>query len=67
MKNINELRNMTNEQLEEKLLELRKTQFNLRLKKANGMLDKPHVVKSARKSIARIKTIMTERAGVSDV
>ena len=62
MKEINELRTMSVEELQNELLLLRKTQFNHRLKKASGSLDKPHLVKRVRRSIAQVKTIMTEKA-----
>jgi large subunit ribosomal protein L29 len=63
MKDIQELRRMSVDELHSELLTLRKTQFNHRLKKASGSLDKPHMVKKVRRNIARIKTIMTEKVG----
>lgn len=62
MTETSELREMSREELQTELLTLRKQQFTHRLKKANGSLDKPHTVKIVRRSIARIKTIMTEKA-----
>jgi large subunit ribosomal protein L29 len=67
MKEILDLRAMTISDLEAHLLNLRKNQFTLRMKKANGSLDKSHHVTSLRKSIARVKTLMTEKAGTRDV
>ncbi len=67
MKDINELKQMTIDELQTELLDMRKDQFALRMKKANGALDKTHLVTMVRKTIARIKTIMTEKAGTSDV
>lgn len=67
MKNTTELKKLTNVELESELLTLRKQQFNLRMKRSNGTLDKPHLVKLVRRAIARIKTIMTENAGKSHV
>ena len=67
MKDTNELRNMNAEELQTELLSLRKDQFTLRMKKANGSLDKTHVITQVRKSIARVKTLMTEKAGISHV
>ncbi|WP_133131111.1 50S ribosomal protein L29 [Legionella yabuuchiae] len=64
MKDNSELRQLNMEELKQELLDLRKEQFNLRLKKASGSLDKTHLITAARKSIARVKTIMTEKAGV---
>ena len=63
MKNITELKTMSVSQLQDELLALRKTQFELRMKKANGALNKTHVVTQVRRSIARIKTLMTEKGG----
>lgn len=63
MKKINELRKLTVDELQDELLTLRKEQFNLRMKKSNGSLDKTHLVTLMRKSIAKVKTILTEKAG----
>ena len=63
MKQASELRSMSSEELQNELLALRKTQFNHRLKKATGSLEKQHLVKQVRRTIARIKTIMNEKAG----
>jgi large subunit ribosomal protein L29 len=63
MIDLNEIKQKTRDELEECLLVLRKEQFNLRMKKANGALDKTHIVKKLRRAIARIKTVMTEKVG----
>ena len=63
MKTIEELRNLTIDQLQTELLSLRKEQLHLRLKKASGSLDKTHLITLVRKTIARIKTLLTEKAG----
>lgn len=63
MKNTNELKKLTLEELKSELLTLRKEQFTLRMKKASGALDKTHVVTMVRRAIAKVKTIMTEKAG----
>jgi len=66
--NIQKLREMSVEALNEALLNSRKKQFLLRLKrKTEGQLDKPHQVAQIRKYIAQIKTILTEKAGEQDV
>lgn len=61
------LKKMSSEELQQELLVVRRTQFNLRMKAVNGALEKPHLVTEARKTIARIKTLMTEKAGESHV
>jgi len=64
MKELSELRTMSVVDLQNELLSLRRTQFNHRLKKASGTLDKPHMVKKVRRSIAKVKTIITEKGGL---
>ncbi len=64
MKTNNELRAMSNSELQHELLNLRKVQFSQRLKKASGSLDKQHLIKKTRRMIATIKTIMTEKGGM---
>ncbi len=63
MNEIKDLKAMSSEELRTELMSLRKQQFNLRMKKANGTLDKTHVFAQVRKAIARVKTIMTEKGG----
>ncbi|AUH71778.1 50S ribosomal protein L29 [Legionella sainthelensi] len=63
MKKINELRGLSIEELQNELLSLRKEQLNLRMKKASGSLDKTHLITMVRKSVARVKTMLTEKAG----
>ena len=63
MKKIDELRSLNNEELQNELLSLRKEQLNLRMKKASGSLDKTHLITLVRKSVARVKTMLTEKAG----
>ncbi len=65
MKDIKELRNLTPEELQSELLSLRKEQLNMRIRKASGSLDKTHIITKVRKSIAQVKTIMTEKVGKS--
>ncbi|OGV34628.1 MAG: 50S ribosomal protein L29 [Legionellales bacterium RIFCSPHIGHO2_12_FULL_35_11] len=66
MKTLEELRKMSIDELQAEVIVLRKNQFNLRLKKANGALDKTHVVGQVRKAIARVKTIIVEKADRHD-
>ena len=59
---INDLRKKTEGELAEELLGLRKEQFNLRMQRATGQLSRPDQFDKARKSIARIKTLLSEQA-----
>ncbi|MHA7871998.1 MAG: 50S ribosomal protein L29 [Hyphococcus sp.] len=56
-----EVRDMTNDELKDKLLQLRKEQFNLRFQKASGQLEKTARIGEVRRDIARIKTILGEK------
>jgi large subunit ribosomal protein L29 len=52
---------MTNEELEEKMGETRKELFNLRFQSATGALENSARLRSAKREIARILTVKTER------
>ena len=56
-----ELRQKSTEELQSLLLEELRTQFNLRMRKGTGQLDKPSEVKKTRRNIARINTIINEK------
>ena len=58
-----EVRDLTTDELKDKLLQLKKEQFNLRFQKASGQLEKTARVREVRKDIARIKTVLGDRAG----
>jgi large subunit ribosomal protein L29 len=55
-----ELRDKTNEELQSLLLEELRSQFNLRMRKGTGQLDKPSEIKKTRRNIARIYTVLNE-------
>ena len=57
-----ELRGKTPDQLRDSLVSLKKEAFNLRFQRATGQLENVARVKDVRRSIARIMTIMKERA-----
>ena len=56
-----ELREMTVEQLNSKLGELKEELFNLRFQNAINQLDNPHKIADVKKDIARVKTILNEK------
>ena len=58
----NELRGKTAKELTQELRELSKEQFNLRMQKGVGQIPRPHAFKRIRREIARIKTILNEKA-----
>lgn len=57
----NKIRDLSSNELEQKLLELKGELFNLRFQMATGQLENPMKIKDIRKSIARVKTILRER------
>lgn len=57
-----EIRQMSDDQLVKKESELKNELFNLRFQLATGQLDNPQKIKVVKRDIARVKTIITERA-----
>ena len=60
-----ELKNQTDDQLHDRLMELKREQFNLRFQAATNQIEKPSRVREVRRTIARIKTLQTERASAA--
>ena len=58
-----EVRDMTTLELDNKLADLKKELFALRFQHAINQLDNPTRLKAVKKDIARVKTILRERAG----
>jgi len=60
--NPKELRGKSADELNKELVELLREQFNLRMQKGTGQLARPHQIKEVRRSIARVKTVLREKA-----
>ena len=60
-KEIKQVRELSVEKLQEKLQELKKDLFMLRMQHATNQLDNPLQIASVKKDIARIKTIIREK------
>jgi len=58
-----DLREKSVDELNAELLNLLKEQFNLRMQAATGQLQQTHTLKVVRRDIARVKTVLTEKAG----
>lgn len=56
-----QLRDMTDEELAEKMAETRKELFHLRFQSATGALENSARLRGAKREIARILTVKTER------
>ena len=59
---VEDLRLHTLDQLRDELVKLKKEQFNLRFQKATGQLEKTSRVRTVRRNIARIETILSEKS-----
>ncbi|HPU01508.1 MAG: 50S ribosomal protein L29 [Firmicutes bacterium] len=59
---VKEIRELNDEELAEKLKELKEELFNLRFQAATGQLENVMRIKEVRRSIARVKTVQRERA-----
>ena len=58
-----ELRQKTKDELQQELTALLREHFNLRMQKATGQLGQTHQLGRVRRDIARVKTVLTEKAG----
>ena len=61
MMKANEIRNMSVEELDKKLTELKKNLFMLRMQHATNHLDNPIKISNVRRDIARVKTVLREK------
>ena len=60
---VTELREKSSDQLEEVLSAELKQQFKLRMQKSTGQFSQTHLIKLARRNVAKIRTVMKEKAG----
>lgn len=58
-----ELRDKSAEDLNKQLLTLREEQFKLRMQKSTGQLGQSHLLQQNQRDIARVKTVLIEKAG----
>ena len=57
-----DVRALTNDQIKDEILKLRKEQLNLRFQRASGQLEKTTRIRQIRRDIARLKTTQTATA-----
>ncbi|MBR6516991.1 MAG: 50S ribosomal protein L29 [Bacilli bacterium] len=58
---IKEIRKLTNEELAKKIKETKEELFTKRMQQANGTLERPVELRTLRKNVAKMKTVLTER------
>jgi large subunit ribosomal protein L29 len=63
----NDLRQKSAADLQQELDGLVREQFNLRMQKATGQLSRPDKVKKVRRDIARVKTVLNQKARAGEV
>ena len=58
---VNEMRNLTTEEINTKIKEAKEELFNLRFQQATGNLEQPSRIRELRHQVARLKTVLRER------
>lgn len=58
---VNELKQKNVDELNKLVLDLLREQFEYRMKLATGQLNQTHLIKKARRNIARIKTVIAQK------
>ena len=61
--NAAELREKSVDELNAQLIDLLRDQFNYRMQMTTGQLKQTHLLKQIRRDIARVKSVLTEKAG----
>jgi len=58
-----DLRDLSNEELQAKAIDMKKEMFNLRFQQAMGQIENPMRLRILRKDVARAKTVLKEKYG----
>ena len=61
----NELHDKTPDQLRDELVKLKKEAFNLRFQQATGQLENPSRLRSVKRDVARVKTVLNQKAAAA--
>ena len=59
---IEDLKQKSDDQLQQQLVDLKREQFNLRFQAATNQIEKPARIREVRRTIAQIRTLQNERA-----
>ncbi len=63
---VNEIRELSTEEINDKLVETKQELFNLRFQQATGNLEKPSRLRELRHTVARMKTVLKEREDANE-
>jgi large subunit ribosomal protein L29 len=58
---VKDLKEMTMEELDQQLQDIKKEQFNLKVQQVSGQLENPARMKELRRTVARIRTIQNQK------
>ena len=58
---VNDLKEMTMEELDQQLQDIKKEQFNLKVQQVSGQLENSARITTLRRTVARIKTIQNQQ------
>lgn len=58
---VKEIRELSTEEIQKKIVETKEELFNLRFQQATGNLEKPSRIRDLRHTVARLKTVLRER------
>ena len=61
----NELNDKTPDQLRDELVNLKKEAFNLRFQQATGQLENPARLRTVKRDVARVKTVLNQKAAAA--
>ena len=59
---INEIQELTPKELVSRKRELKEEMFNLRIQQQSSQLERPHLIRVARRNVARIETVLSRKA-----
>ena len=62
---IKEIRDLTRDELSSRRRELKQEIFHLRLQQQTGQLEKPSLIRSLRREVAQVETILTEKSATA--
>ncbi|SIT09700.1 LSU ribosomal protein L29P [Roseivivax lentus] len=63
--NASDLRDKTPDELRDQLVQLKKEAFNLRFQQATGQMENTARMKTVRRDVARVKTVLNEKAAAA--
>jgi large subunit ribosomal protein L29 len=58
---VNEIRKLSDKEINEKIVSCKEELFNLRFQQATGTIEKPSRIRDLRHTVARMKTVLKER------